>query len=262
MSSSRLPINFQQAIKFILKMLQFFGLCSNYFKMDSWYYAFYSIVVLVMVILQTGNRLWFLISSRNDLFNFISGSTLIFAEYVIYIKGFCFFLKWNDLLGIIEISENVNFRARNEQQLNIANSGLNNWKIFAKSFGTLTALTTVLVAISPFLRTNYRAYMPLEMKTFCDYQQPYLYEFFYLHQLFILAFLLVVTVSIDTLMAGVMVFIGIQCDILSDSLKNMHLFAVERVQNNSHINLTSEFINKEICTIFVECIEHHRQIIM
>ena len=73
------------------------------------------------------------------------------------------------------------------------------------------------------------------------------YECTYFYQVATFGYVTPVGTNMDTLMAALMMYIGAQCDILCDKLRNLKILATESGTN----------VNR----VIIHCVQHHRQII-
>ena len=146
---------------------------------------------------------------------------------------------------IADLSED-HFQPRNLKQVGMIEASLNFWKTTSTFLWIMAGGTVFLWAAYPVLdgsvkqrRLPFLAWYPYDTTV-----SPF-YEITYVYQIISVAFIASTTITIDTLITALNEFIGAQCDILCDNLKQ-----------NSVENQVNDFGELLIC-----CIKHHERIL-
>ena len=137
------------------------------------------------------------------------------------------------------------FQPRTLEQRRLVQPGLDSWKMTYTIFYVPVIATLILWAVFPIVDGSFREYR-LPFSAWYPYNtkvSPF-YELTYVYQIVSIWFLSITNFNMDTLIAALMMYIGTQCDILSDDVKNL----------GSRGEL-------EFNTKLLKCIDHHRNII-
>ncbi|KAJ3648705.1 hypothetical protein Zmor_020486 [Zophobas morio] len=146
---------------------------------------------------------------------------------------------------MVDINED-HFQPRNSTQIKMIEPSLNFWKTTSTLLWGMSGGAVFFWATYPILdgsvkenRLPFLAWYPYDTTI-----SPF-YEITYIYQIISVAFIAATTLTIDTLIAALNVFIGAQCDILCDNLK--YVFVEDRL-NASVAKLLS-------------CFNHHKEIL-
>jgi hypothetical protein len=175
-------------------------------------------------------------------------SALIFVtitDVLASFKVYCFIQNIAILKRLLAKLDKQIFQPRNEQQRDLVQPSLNSWKYTYTAFCIPVFTTLVLWAIFPIMdgtvkdrRLPFSAWYPYNTKI-----SP-LYEITYLYQVISVWCLAIANLNMDTLIAALMMYIGCQCDILCDDMKNLR-------------NSVGDDFNRKL----LDCIEHHKTIL-
>ncbi|RZC35283.1 7tm 6 domain containing protein, partial [Asbolus verrucosus] len=139
------------------------------------------------------------------------------------------------------------FQPRNVKQRALVQPSLNIWTATYIGFWVPAALTLTLWSVFPILdksvqqhRLPFAAWYPYDTK-----KSPF-YELTYLHQVVSIWFLSTANLHMDTMLTALMMYIGVQCDILCDNLKNLE----------NELGYRMGFKEK-----LIDCIKHHKEIL-
>ena len=163
--------------------------------------------------------------------------TLFVAEHIVAVLKISGLL--NNTKKIKNLMKQLNdqrFQPKNTHQVEMIDNGLRLWKILYQTFqwGVLTFGTYWLSR--PILENRHElpffAWYPVDID-----KSPF-YQIVYLYQVIALFYIALAHLKLDLLSIGLMVYIGIQCDILCDNLK--------------HVSGLSDL---------VDCIKHHKKIL-
>nr|CAM84015.1 olfactory receptor 17 [Tribolium castaneum] len=143
----------------------------------------------------------------------------------------------------ISINKDI-FQPKNNKQILLVEPSIKFWQRFYLIFRVLCYCTTFFWSSYPILdkwtkdhRLPFLAWYPYDST-----KSPF-YELTYIHQVVSIWYLVSASLNIDMLIAALNMFVGAQCDLLCDNLRN--------IGQNS----------KEIGKNLVKCIEHHREIL-
>ncbi|RZC37207.1 7tm 6 domain containing protein, partial [Asbolus verrucosus] len=144
---------------------------------------------------------------------------------------------------MVELNSEI-FQPKSEEQMILVRPGLFSWKMTYVGFWTPVATTLFLWASFPIMdgsvkeyRLPFSAWYPFNTKI-----SPW-YELTYLHQVVSIWFMATANVNMDTLIAALMMYTGVQCDILCDNLRNLS-------------GVEGEFVGKLVASM-----QHHRKIV-
>ena len=137
------------------------------------------------------------------------------------------------------------FQPRDQNQEDLIAPNIKSWQQFYLLFRISCFCTTFFWSTYPILdkwtaqhRLPFLAWYPY------DFTVSPLYEITYIHQVVAIWYLVAVSLNIDCLIAALNMFVGAQCDILADNLKNLGQTGVY----DFNLNL-------------IKCVLHHRAIL-
>jgi hypothetical protein len=190
--------------------------------------------------------------------NFFQAMNIFFVYNDLEALAGTFFITVTDLLASVkmyffvqnigllkELMMTLNceiFQPKTRQQIDLVRPGLTIWKMTYVTFWVMVGATTTLMLVFPFFNNSlqqkqlpFAAWYPFSTK-----KSPF-YEVAYLYQAVGMWYLTVANVNMDTLIAALMMYVGTQCDILCDDLKNL-----QDLSDTKNI---------------VKCVNHHREIV-
>lgn len=190
--------------------------------------------------------------------NFFQAMNIFFVYNDLEALAGTFFITVTDLLASVkmyffvqnigllkELMMTLNceiFQPKTRQQIDLVRPGLTIWKMTYVTFWVMVGATTTLMLVFPFFNNSlqqkqlpFAAWYPFSTK-----KSPF-YEVAYLYQAVGMWYLTVANVNMDTLIAALMMYVGTQCDILCDDLRNLH-----DLSDTKNI---------------VKCVKHHREIV-
>ncbi|RZC38603.1 7tm 6 domain containing protein, partial [Asbolus verrucosus] len=209
-------------------------------------YTFYSIISINIFInahnfFQTMN-IFFVYS---DLEALTATIFVTLTDVLASVKAFYFTQNMKILKKLMINLNSEIFQPKSDRQLILITPGLNSWKAIYAAFWAPVATTLFLWAIFPILdgsvkqqRLPFSAWYPYNSKI-----SP-LYEITYMYQVISIWFLATANLNMDTLIAALMMYIGTQCDILCDDLRNLR-----------------DCIGSEFNRKLVQCIQHYKTIV-
>jgi hypothetical protein len=169
------------------------------------------------------------------------------SELLTILKTYCMIQNMGILKRLMVSLNGDIFQPKNARQKRLVQPSLTFWKVNYVLFYVMSSGAIFFWAAYPILdnsvkehRLPFLAWYPYDTKI-----SPF-YEITYVYQIFSISFIAVTTLSIDTLIGALNMYIGAQYDILCDDLK--HLFDAE--------DSSMDFYRK-----LVNCVKHHRAIL-
>lgn len=240
--------DWKDTIKINIKILEIVGLWPdegrNY---GNNFYTIYSFISIILFIyghnfFQTVN-IYFIFPDLQA----ISGTIFVtLSEMLTIVKSYYIIQNTNMLKQLMQTLNCKIFQPRNKRQIELIKPSLNFWKKVSTLLWSMSAGAVFFWATYPILdqsakesRLPFMAWYPFNAKV-----SPY-YELTYIYQIASTAFIAAATLSIDTLIAALNMYIGAQCDILCDELQRFC----------DHKNAIKS--NKKLLL----CVQHHKEIL-
>jgi hypothetical protein len=175
----------------------------------------------------------------------IAGTIFVtLSEMLTMVKSYYMVQNMGILKQLMVTIKSDIFQPRNPRQIQMIKPSLTFWKTVSSMLWGASSGAVFFWATYPILdksvqqrRLPFLAWYPYDTTI-----SP-LYEFTYIYQIISVAFIAAATLSIDTLIAALNMFVGAQCDILCDDLR--HLPGEEPDFNRT----------------LLKCIEHHKEIL-
>ncbi|XP_063925626.1 uncharacterized protein LOC135139351 [Zophobas morio] len=134
---------------------------------------------------------------------------------------------------------------KNSQQRKLIEPGVNFWKFTYRGFYFPVIFNLLMWAVYPIMdgsahesKLPFSAWYPFSTKNSPSYEITYFY------QIIGISVLAITNLNMDTFVAALMMYVGSQCEILCDSLKNCGRSGTKNYNTN-----------------LIECVNHHRKII-
>ena len=171
------------------------------------------------------------------------------TELLIATKMYFFIQNVGLLKELMESLDGDLFQPRDEKQVELVKPVLKFWKMLYVGYWIMVGATVVFWSIFPFLNNSvkdkelpFMAWYPYNTKI-----TP-LYELTYFYQVFTIWYLTLAAINMDTLIAALMMYVGNQCDILCDNIRNLK-------------SPKNEYDVGDSLRIIIRCVKHHREII-
>ncbi|KAJ3663302.1 hypothetical protein Zmor_007603 [Zophobas morio] len=233
-------------IKLNIKMLKYLSLWphNGHFKLD-----LYSLVavILVLVFIHMYNMSIFIgiIFSRENLADLTTRIFMSSSEILTSFKTHFFLKNVRRLNQMARELESAKFvPPRNTEQVQLVKPDMNTWRLVFILFQCSCWITVIFILSAPILQGSYKkhelptpAWFPYNTSVSPNYELTYFY------QSVGLTVVVAAVISLDAFVINWMMIIGVQCEILSNNLKNI------KNENNS-------FSQK-----LIECIRHHKVIL-
>jgi hypothetical protein len=207
-------------------------------------YTLYSISMNTFVTGQNLCQTVYIFYIYSDLQALAAIIFLLFTSSLTSVKAYYFFRNMNLLKDLMVVLESKQFQPSQHQTL-LVQPMLKLWTFVYKAYWFFVGSTVLLLGVFPVVDGSFRQYR-LPFVAWYPYNttiSPF-YEITYIYQTFSIGFLASLCLNLDSLIAALMVFIILQCDILCDNLRNLHSCK----ENDYYDKL-------------IECIEHHQKIL-
>ncbi|XP_068912914.1 odorant receptor Or1-like [Tenebrio molitor] len=141
------------------------------------------------------------------------------------------------------------FQPKNAKQKILIEPNLSFWKTIFRAYWGNACCTLFLWAVFPIIDNTVKEFrLPLLVWYPYNTKISPLYEITYIYQIICCYFICIINISVDTLIAALNMYIGAQCDILCDDLRN-----IDDYSKNSSVDIVNER--------WINCIMHHKEIL-
>ncbi|XP_044270011.1 odorant receptor Or1-like [Tribolium madens] len=142
---------------------------------------------------------------------------------------------------MLAVLSSPEFLPKSGAQLDLVQPSLSLWKLSYTVFSVIVAMNVFLWSIAPCFNEEQRfpfvAWYPFQTNSMLNYCIVYLY------QVVCIWVITIANLNMDTMTMALMVYIGTQCDILCDNLKNLCG--------------SSDYFNTQL----INCVKHHKKIV-
>ncbi|RZC35067.1 7tm 6 domain containing protein [Asbolus verrucosus] len=235
--------DWKATINFTLFSLKIIGLWpkDDVYKFNL--YTLYTAISVTFFISAFGVFLMISLFTGSD-FEDLEEMTLIYvAEFLVIIKVFKFIKNIKLLKQLMATLNSDVFQPKTSQQKILVKPALQFWKIVYNVFLISGGPITCLWVFLPILRSK-RYKLPVPVWYPFNTKISPCFEITYCYQIVNVFYLVIAICNIDMLISALMVYIGAQCDILSDSLRNL--------RDKEAVNFNSKLI---------DFIKHHKEIL-
>nr|XP_023021527.1 odorant receptor 4-like [Leptinotarsa decemlineata] len=160
------------------------------------------------------------------------------------VRSYYFFKNRKELLSLLKFFSDEQFQPQNEHQLSLARKSLDFYKKIKKLISTVCTISVISAVSTPVFYTKNELNLPFASWYPFAVSSPPVYQIVYLHQCIAVIYITYVNTYVDIIMAGFTTFIGIQCDLLCDTLYNVS----DSQPPEGNVNILS-------------CIAHHKKIL-
>lgn len=144
------------------------------------------------------------------------------AESMALFKMYTFIKNIKVVKELMRSLNSETFRPKNSTQRKLVQSNLEFWKVVNDTFIPSVGLTIVVWEIFPILSGKTRSYsLPFPAWYPFNVKSSPAYELTYLHQLISHIFIATGGCNVDMLVIALMMYVGVECEILCDDLKNL-----------------------------------------
>ncbi|KAJ3663367.1 hypothetical protein Zmor_007648 [Zophobas morio] len=186
------------------------------------YYTLYSLAVIFFMNANNAFQTAYICFIYTDLQALTAIFFVLVTDWLATLKIHCFIKNARILQRLMSDLEITEFQPRNDEQVDLVRPTLKTWKIVYQAYVAVTITAVLLYCLFPLVngtfkefRLPYWAWYPYDTKISPNY------EFTYIYQVVSIAMLASVNINMDTLIAALMMYVAIQCDILSDNLKHV-----------------------------------------
>jgi hypothetical protein len=238
--------DWKSTIKLNLVMMRIVGLWP---RGESYRFDFYTVYALLSVnVFITGQVIFHTVDVfmvGRDLKNIIGALYMSLTETLLMVKLFSFIKNSRKLKELMRTLDSDAFQPKSAEQTRLVEPELHFWKRVHRAFALLVGNTVFLFISLPILsRSTKQHRLPVEAWYPFDTTKSPFYELTYFYQFLSILFRGLSSVSMDTFIAALNTYIGAQCTILCDDLKNL--------RDSPDVSF-----NRKL----VECIKHHKLIV-
>ncbi|RZC14235.1 7tm 6 domain containing protein, partial [Asbolus verrucosus] len=211
-------------IKLNISTLKLMGLWPNVDEVCK--LNFYTIYTVITIILFMNGSVFFqimyVILVPTDLDGFTEMMFIILTKSLVCIKALCLLQNVKEVNQILTVLGCNLFRLKTEKQWRMIQPALFFWKMTYLAFWSLAGGTIIMWSILPILDKSFKEYkLPFPAWYPYNTASTPLYEITYFHQVFGVFIIATTDANMDTLCSALMMFVGAQCDILCDDLRNL-----------------------------------------
>jgi hypothetical protein len=215
------------------------------------FYRLYTLVVTIFVMgVYNFFRVMNIFYVYTDLKVLTATIYLTVTDVTVLVKS-CLFIRNVRTLKQLTVTINCDrFQPKTMGQKDLAKRGLSEWKFTYLMFWALVFMSLLMWTISPLIDSSGKD-RQLPLPAWYPYNttiSPY-YEITYVCQVISMWFLATANMNMDSLIAALMMYVGTQCDILCDDLKNLPKTHKPR-DNETDFNRS-----------LTSCIAHHKEIL-
>lgn len=220
-----------------------YGICIQTFFVKL--HAFFAIVKLFAI--------------YDNLAEFSSAIFITFSVLMTAVKFYFMMYKLSTIKNMVQKTTSDTFQPTTASQRQIFDKNLRSWNVMYILYMFVAYFTVFLWTLYPLMDNKERR-LPFNVWYPYDYRMSPLYELSYLHQIIMIMVVVSVSLNVDTLTSAMMMHIALQCEIISDTVRNIYDYTRNRLETEGKSALTmgSQEVNKSL----VMCINHHREILM
>ncbi|KAJ3663355.1 hypothetical protein Zmor_007641 [Zophobas morio] len=206
---------------FVLRLIGLWPKGRDNYKIDS--YTLYSLLLLIFFMTMHDAVLTYTLLQVYTNLEALTEVIFMYGLETLLIFKVCCFMK--NMTSVKEIMHHLNddlFQPKNPQQIILVHPGLKEWKITYTIFSTSMVANIFFWTFYPILdgsvkerRLPFLALYPYDFK-----KSPF-YQLTYLHQIISVSLMAIAAINIDMFLGAVMAYIGSQCELICDNLKNI-----------------------------------------
>lgn len=192
-----------------------------------------------------------------------NGLFLLLTHAAQIVKIIIFIARKEKIYGLLDCLEEKIFKPKNSRQIEKAMKIVHYTNVVAKIFLIMVVCTVSLWCLFPLFDNNTKKQLPLRAWFPFDVARSPQYEAVYIYQIITVMLCGCANAAMDTIAATFISQIGIQLDILDDSI--LHLKESAEVQLQRKVTAKENCISREIETkmteIVVDCVKHHLKLL-
>ena len=228
-----------------LKMLRLVGLWPENprgYKCD--YYTLYALVCINLCLNGPNfTQIMDIYFYSSDLETLTARIFLTLSELLVPIKTYYHVKNISTVKELVEKINRTIFQPKTTSQRNLVQFQLKIWKVAYSAFCCSSFAAVIFIFTFPIFDGSYKEHrLPMSAWFPFDFKSSPYYQMTYLYQTVAISVLVVADLNMDMFVVALIVFIGVQCDILCDDLKN---------------NVSEP----KFCEKFLRCIIHHKEIL-
>ncbi|RZC42374.1 7tm 6 domain containing protein [Asbolus verrucosus] len=232
---------------FMLKIVGLWPEGDETYKFD--FYTLYAAISLIFFVFgynfcQTFNILFI----YNDLQALTGTIFIILTHMLAIVKSYYLIQNMKTLKELLVTLNSDIFQPKTMKQRVLIEPNLNIWKNIYLVYFIMVSSDIAFWSTFPILDKSVKEYR-LPFLAWFPYNTKIspLYEMTYIYQIISVCFIATVNLNIDTLIAALNMYIGAQCDILCDDLRNLRNFGGE--------------VPNDVNGGFIKCTKHHKEIL-
>lgn len=202
---------------------------------------------------------------NDDFASFVLCGFSAISTTLISIKTYIFVAKYSLIRKIVDSLDDENFQPNNERQEENVRHNFRMQRWLNIAFMAIVTGIGISWTSVPLFR-SYRS-LPFYCWYPYDSKKPLYYEISLAHQLISAYYCCVVLVNIDMFAIALMIYIGVECDMVADTLRNIEEFArkslieTPKMSHQSKRKIRRELVLNQMNNILIDCVRKHRHIL-
>ena len=206
---------------FVLRLIGLWPRRRKNYKIDS--YTLYSLLLLILFMTMHEIVLTYTLFQVYTNLEALTEIIFMYGLETLLIFKVCCFMK--NMTSVKEIMHHLNddlFQPKNQEQIILVQPGLKEWKITYTIFSTSMVANIFFWTFYPILdgSVNERRLPFLALYPY-DFKESPFYQLTYLHQIISVSLMAIAAINIDMFLGAVMAYLGSQCELICDNLKNI-----------------------------------------
>ena len=216
--------NWRDVIKVNLYLLFIVGLWPKGGLYKTSFYTFYAIISNILFIgCSTVFQAMVIFYAYSNILDLADALFVSLAELVVFGKLYCYIKNMALVQKLLAIFHEPIFQPVNFKQVLIVQKATRQWKIFYWVYVHTAAATVLFWTFYPVFDQSVKEYR-LPFSAWYPFNTSFTpnYEITYMYQVVSIWFISVADVNMDMFIIALMMFTGVQCDILCDNLRNIN----------------------------------------
>ncbi|RZB40289.1 7tm 6 domain containing protein, partial [Asbolus verrucosus] len=186
-------------------------------------YTIYTVITIVFFLYGSVSlQILYVVLIRTNLETLTRLLFVLMTKSLVCVKAFCLMQNTKIIQRLIKNMNKDLFQVKTINHWNLIQPALLIWKMTYFTFWLLATSTIFMWSISPILDKSFKEYqLPFPALYPYDTQKSPFYEITYVHQVIGVFIVGTTDSNLDTLISALMTFVGAQCDILCDNLRNI-----------------------------------------
>ncbi|RZB41629.1 7tm 6 domain containing protein, partial [Asbolus verrucosus] len=186
-------------------------------------YSLYTVITIIFFLYgSTIPQILYLVFVRTDLDTFTKLMFNMMTKSLLCMKALCLLQNAKIIQRLVESMNCDLFQVKTIKHWKLIRPALLIWRTTYFTFWSLATVTSSMWSIAPILDKSFKEHiLPFLALYSYNIKKSPLYEISYVHQVIGLFITATTDTNLDSLIAALMMFIGAQCDILCDNLRNV-----------------------------------------